>query len=378
MPSFTSDERQLLHDSLQDYFASKYSFEHFRALAATPDGDGFDRRAWADYAELGWLGVAVPEDAGGSAGGITELAIVMAAAGRALALEPFLATVVLSACAIELAGTPEQREVLSEIVSGGKIMAFCHGEPDAGFARDHVTTIARPAGDGFILNGRKSFALHAHAAEDLIVSARIGSETGPLALFVIPATTNGVTITPAPAIDRRRGGAVALTDANIAAQSRLGDTDLDQTNIVDSVLDRGAIAVCAEAAGAMAAVTEQTVEYLKSREQFGQPLSKFQVLQHRLVDMNIACEEVRAVVHAALQAYDDNDPEAQTKIWRAKAQTAKSGRFVGSQAIQLHGGMGMTDELAIGHYYKRIAMAEAMFGDGDWYLKLLASKQAAA
>ena len=376
MPSFTSDERQLLHDSLQDYFSSKYNFEHFRSISAAVDGDGFDRTAWAEYAELGWLGVSLPEAAGGSSGGMTELGIVMAAAGGALALEPLLATVVLSASAIELAGTPTQHAILGEIAGGRKILSFCHGEPDAGFARHHVEAIARQDGANYIITGQKSFALHANAADELLISARLGSASGPVALFMVGRGCEGLTVNTAPALDGRRGGTVTLSDVTVDAGARLGDSDDDQGATIDSVLDRGVIAVCAEAAGAMAAVTEQTVEYLKSREQFGQPLSKFQVLQHRLVEMSIACEEVRATIHGALKALDDAAPDARRKIWQAKVQTAKSGRFVGGQAIQLHGGMGMTDELAIGHYYKRISMAEAMFGDGDWYLEQLSDNAA--
>ena len=162
----------------------------------------------------------------------------------------------------------------------------------------------------------------------------------------------------------------------VAADARLGDGDEDMLGVIDRLIDRGAIAVCAEACGAMAAVTQATVEYLKTRQQFGQPLSKFQVLQHRLVDMSVSGEEARAVVHAALQALDDNAPSAQRAVWAAKVQTARSARFVGSQAIQLHGGMGMTDELAIGHYYKRLTLCETLFGDSEWYLKQIGAAAA--
>jgi alkylation response protein AidB-like acyl-CoA dehydrogenase len=164
---------------------------------------------------------------------------------------------------------------------------------------------------------------------------------------------------------------VTLSNVEIPATSRLENAGIDAGPMFERLLDRGAIGVCAEAVGAMAAVTGQTTEYLKSREQFGQPLSKFQVLQHRLVDMSVTVEEARAVVHAALEAIDDDQPDAQRMVWKAKVQTAKASRFVGGQAIQLHGGMGMTDELAIGHYYKRLAMCETMFGDAQWYLKRL-------
>jgi alkylation response protein AidB-like acyl-CoA dehydrogenase len=372
MASFSAEERQLLDDSLRDFLAKNYGFERWKALARGPEMERFGRAEWTKYAELGWLGVALPESAGGAGGGMTELGIVMAAAGSHLVLEPLLGTVVLGAGAIELAGTPAQREtLLPQIARGSHLMAFCHAEPGAGYARDYVRTIARRHGSDLLLDGEKSFALGAHAADTLVVSARVAAENGPVCLFLVPRTAAGVRLNVAPALDGRPGATVSLTGARIAADAKLGGTDKDMLGAIDDLIDRGAIAVCAEACGAMAAVTQATVDYLKTRQQFGQPLSKFQVLQHRLVDMSVAAEEARAVVHAALQALDDGAADAQRAVWVAKVQTARAARFVGAQAIQLHGGMGMTDELAIGHYYKRLTLCETLFGDAEWYLKQL-------
>ncbi len=372
MAAFTSDERQLLHESLEEYFKANYPFERFRELTDRQHSEGFARDAWAEYASLGWLGVALPEGAGGSAGGMTELAIVMAAAGNALALEPFVPTLVLGAGAIELAGTESQQEILGQVCAGEHILAFCHTEPDAGFARSYVKAVATPTGDGYTISGEKSFALHAHAADTLVVSARLGNDTGPIGLFLVPRDTSGLKLTPAPTLDERRGAAVSLSGVSLPANACLGENDTDRTQLIDQLLDRAALAVCAEAAGAMANATEQTVEYTKTREQFGQPLSKFQVLQHRMVDMSIAAEGARAATHAALRAYDEASADAQTKVWRAKVETARAARFVGGQGIQLHGGMGMTDDLAIGHYYKRLTLCETLYGDADWYVGQLA------
>jgi alkylation response protein AidB-like acyl-CoA dehydrogenase len=379
MPSLSAEERQLLEDSLQDFLAANYSFERWKKLARGPEMEGFGRAEWGRYAELGWLGVALPESAGGTGGGMTELGIVMASAGRHIVLEPLLGTIVLGAGAIELAGTPAQRErLLPQIAAGKLLLAFCHTEPGAGYARDYVRAVARQEGNGFVIDGEKTFAIGAHAADTLVVSARIGSDKGPVGLFLVPRLATGVQLNVAPALDGRRGATVSLTGAEVALDARLGDSGEDRLGAIDRLIDRGAIAVCAEACGAMAAVTQATVEYLKTRQQFGQPLSKFQVLQHRLVDMSVSGEEARAVVHAALQALDDNAPAAQRAVWAAKVQTARSARFVGSQAIQLHGGMGMTDELAIGHYYKRLTLCETLFGDGEWYLKRIGAKSAAS
>jgi alkylation response protein AidB-like acyl-CoA dehydrogenase len=373
MPAFSSEERQLLNDSLQDYLGNKYAFEHFRQLTRADGGVGFGQDDWKQYAELGWLGVAIPEAAGGAGGGMTELGIVMAAAGRHLVLEPLLGTIVLGAGAIELAGSKAQQQMLGDVVAGKLLLAFCHSEPDAGYSRDFVQTIARRDGDGFVIDGQKGFALHAHAADRLVVTARLGSQDGPLAIFLVPANAAGVHLAPAPAFDGRRGAAVTLTGVKAGSDARLGADDGDKLGIVDAVIDRGVAAVCAEAVGAMFAVTQMTVDYLKTRQQFGQPLSKFQVLQHRLVDMSVSGEEARAIVHAALTALDTGAADAHKTVSMAKVQTARSARFVGGQAIQLHGGMGMTDELAIGHYYKRLTQCETLFGDAEWYLKQLAA-----
>jgi alkylation response protein AidB-like acyl-CoA dehydrogenase len=378
MAAFASEERQLLHDSLHDFLSDRYTFEHQLAIARADDGDGFGRAEWATYAEMGWLGVALPEPSGGAGGGMTELAIILAAGGHYLVLEPLISTLVTGAGAIADAGTPEQAGKLADIASGKLILAFCHGEPDAGYARDHVTVAAVPDGSGYVLSGKKGFALHAHAADELVVSARVGGGDGPVGLFLVPRVSPGVAINRAPAIDGRPGAEVAFEGVRLGGEARLGGADApDCLALIGSLIDRGAIAVCAESVGAMAAVTEQTVTYLKTREQFGQTLSKFQVLQHRAVEMSVATEEARAIVHAALQAIDDGRSDAQLATWRAKVQTARAARFVGSQAIQLHGGMGMTDELAIGHYYKRLSMNQVLFGDAEWYLKLLSANVAA-
>jgi alkylation response protein AidB-like acyl-CoA dehydrogenase len=321
----------------------------------------------------------LPEATGGAGGGMTELAIVMAGGGRHMVLEPLLGTIVLGASAIQQAGTAAQGEkLLAQIAAGRLLLAFCHTEPGAGYARDYVHAVARRSGSDFIIDGEKTFALGAHAADTLVVSARIGSEKGPVGLFLVPRTAIGVRLNVAPALDGRLGATVSLTASKILADAKLGDGDQDMLGVIDRLIDRGAIAVCAEACGAMETVTQATVEYLKTRQQFGQPLSKFQVLQHRLVDMSVSCEEARAVVHAALQALDDNAPQAQRAVWAAKVQTARSARFIGGQGIQLHGGMGMTDELAIGHYYKRLTLCETLFGDSEWYLKKIGAAAAHA
>ncbi|MGM0584399.1 MAG: acyl-CoA dehydrogenase family protein [Pseudomonadota bacterium] len=372
MPAFSSEERQLLHDSIDEYFSDRYGAGHAVTLARGDGPDGFGREEWADYARLGWLGLMLPEAAGGSAGGLTEAGILFAAAGRHLAQEPLLPTLVLGAGAVERMGTPEQQELLSEIAQGRRLVAFLQAEPESGFARDHVAAVARREGEGYVLSGAKAFALGAHAADTLVVSARIGDGQGPVGLFLVPGNAPGLELNPAPALDGRRGAAARLDEVRLEAGALLGATQEDRLAEIDRLLDRAALAVCAEAAGAMAAAAALTTDYIKGRQQFGRSLSDFQVLQHRVVDMHLACEETRVAVHAALRAVDEDAPDAARAVWRAKAQTAQAARFVGGQGIQLHGGMGMTDEMPIGHYYKRLAMCEAMFGDAEWHLARLA------
>jgi len=378
MPSLSSEERQQLHDSLLELLGDKYSFEQWKKIARSPGGEGFGRAEWKEFADMGWLGIALPEEAGGSEGGMTELGIVMAAAGRFILLEPFMGTVVLGASAIEKAGTERQRQMLSDVAAGKLLLAFCHAEPGGGYARNWVKTVATRDGGSYVLTGEKSFAIGAHAADQLIVSARIGSENGPVGLFLVPRSAAGLALNQAPALDGRPGAAMTLAGVKVGADARLGASDSDMLGVIDEVLDLGVIMACAEAVGAMATVTDQTVEYLKTRQQFGQPLSKFQVLQHRLVDMSVSTEEARAIVHAALQALDDKAKDAQRLVWMAKVKTAQCARFVGGQGIQLHGGMGMTDELSIGHYYKRLTMCETLFGDAEWYLRQLSQRREAA
>lgn len=372
MISFSAEERQLLDESLQSFLSEKYSFERWRQLSGSTDGHEGSNE-WRQYADLGWLGVAIPEKFEGTGGGMTEVGIVMAAAGRYMVLEGLLGTIVLGAGAIDLAGSDAQKaELLPKIVAGDVRLAFCHFEADAGYARDYVKTVARFVGDGYLLEGTKAFTLGAQAADLLVVSAHIGTADGPVGLFLVPRQAEGVSLNFATALDARVGAEVRLS-ARVPGSALLGDPHDDRMELLDHLIDRGAIAVCAEACGAMAEATHATIEYLRVREQFGQPLSKLQVLQHRLVDMSLACEEARVIVHAALEALDNCTASAQRAVWHAKVQTAQSARFVGTQSLQLHGGIGMTDELKAGHLYKRLCVCEALFGDADWYLKKLSS-----
>jgi alkylation response protein AidB-like acyl-CoA dehydrogenase len=373
MSAFSVEERRLLNDSFNEYFRDNYGATRAVELARSGEPDGFGRKEWSDYADLGWLGLTIPEASGGSDGGLTEAGIFFAAAGRYLAQEPLIQTLVLGAGAISRLGTPEQQSLLQKIAEGKHLVGFMHAEPASGYDRLHVTTVAQPTEDGFLITGEKSFSLGAHSADTLIVSARIGSGEGPVGLLLVPGDAENMELVPAPALDGRHGAAAHFDSVAVGNASLLGNDRADRTTDIDSLLDHGTLAVCADALGAMVAATEITTEYLNTREQFNKKLSEFQVLQHRIADMKVYCEEARVVIHAALSAVDENDPDAKLAIWRAKVQTARAGRFIGGQGIQLHGGMGMTDEMPVGHYYKRLTMCEAMFGDAEWHLDRLAA-----
>lgn len=373
MPAFSTEERQLLHDSATDFFADRYGPDRALALARA---DGFGRAEWADYAALGWLGLMMPEALDGADGGLTEAAILFAAAGRGLSQEPLIPTMVLGAGALARIGGPAQAALLKDVAAGARVLAFMHAEPDAGYARDHVRAVAARTDAGWALSGAKRFALGAQDADALLVSARIGGADGPVGLFVVPADAAGVTLNGAPALDGRRGAAARFDAAALDADALLGDAAEDRLAAIDLLLDHAALAECADAVGAMTEAAARTAAYLKTREQFGKPLASFQVLQHRLADMHIACEESRAVTHAALTAVDEGDPDARRAIWTAKVHVARAARFVGGQSIQMHGGMGMTDDMGIGLYYKRLSVFEAMHGDADWHVARLTALHA--
>ena len=367
MSNFGAEERSLLNDSARQYFETEYPFERFADNSAQRVGAGWDQESWRECARLGWLGVAVDDEVGGAGGGMTELAIVVAAAGRQLALEPWSATCAVAMYLLEQAVGDAAGAQLKQAMSGDLTPILCHYEPDGGYARDYVKTVATADGDGFVLNGAKTFALHAGHADLLLITARICDDTGPLSVFAVSADVPGLKRTAGAALDGRHGASVTLSNVSCANGALLYEPGADADAHVQRALDRGALANAAEAAGAMAAVSEQTLEYLKNRQQFGKPLTSFQVLQHRLVDMSMQSEETRAVVMRALVAMDAGAEDCREIVWQTKMLTSRAAQAVGGEAVQLHGGMGMTDELAIGHYYKRLLVCASQYGDGDWY-----------
>jgi pimeloyl-CoA dehydrogenase small subunit len=369
-----SEEQQLLQDSVGRLLADHYDFE--ARLGHMRSAEGFSRDMWQRYAELGLLGLPFAEAEGGSGGGSVETMIVAEAFGRALALEPWLATVVLAGGLLRHAGSAAQRAALTpKIADGTLLLAFAHGERQARYDLADVATSARRDGEAFILNGAKGIVLHGDNAEKLIVSARIAGDQRDrdgLALFLVDASAPGVTRRGYPTVDGLRAAEITLDNVRVAADAAIGEPGT-ALPLIERVTDEAIAALAAEAVGAMAAMHEMTVDYLKTRRQFGVAIGSFQALQHRAADMLIALEQARSMAFLATMMVDEPDAAERRKaIAAAKVQIGRSGRFIGQQATQLHGGIGMTMELKVGHYFKRVTAIDILFGDADFHLAALA------
>ncbi|HKM63181.1 MAG TPA: acyl-CoA dehydrogenase family protein [Acidisphaera sp.] len=368
-----TDEQRLLKDSVDRLIADRYGFEQRKKYIA--DDAGFSRELWAQYAELGLLGLPFPEEYGGFGGGAVETAIVMEAFGRGLVIEPYLATVLLGGALVLAAGTPEQKQdILPRVADGRTLLAFAHHERHARYDLADVTTHAREHAGAWRIDGEKSLVLHGDAADTLIVPARIAGnrrDRGGVALFLVDKNATRLTPRFYRTQDNMRAAEIHLQGT---PATPLGTATGSAFAIIERVVDRATAALCAEAIGAMEALHAMTVDYLKTRKQFGRPIGDFQVLQHRAVDMFTALEQARSMaLFAAVMAEDDNAEERTRAIAAAKVQIGRSARHVGQEAIQLHGGIAMTMEYAAGHYFKRLTMIDKTFGDADWHIARLAA-----
>ncbi len=371
--SFT-DEQRLLKESLERLLADRYGFEARRCLM--DERAGWSRTLWRSYAELGLLGLPFEEKHGGIGGGPVETMIVMEAFGRALALEPFFATVVLAGGLLRLgAGEAMRAALIPKIAEGDLLLAFAHAERQSRYDLADVAAVARRDGGDYVLDGAKSLVVHGDCADKLIVSARLGGgrrDRNGLGLFVVDADAAGVSRRAYPTIDGLRAAELTFSGVRVAADQMVGEPGRAFPLIAQAV-DAAIAALAAEAVGAMAAVHEMTVDYVKTRKQFGVPIGSFQVLQHRAAEMLIALEQARSMAFYATMMAEEPDPtERQRAIAAAKVQIGRSGRFIGQQAIQLHGGIGMTMEYKAGHYFKRLTAIDALFGDADHHLAKLA------
>ncbi|HZP92935.1 MAG TPA: acyl-CoA dehydrogenase family protein [Burkholderiales bacterium] len=368
MDFLLTEEQQLLKDSVERFLEKNYSFRLRRELV--DNRQAMSPQIWEGFASLGLLGVPFAEEYGGFGGGGVEIMLVMEALGRHLAVEPYLATVLLAGSLIDLGAAQWQKKILlPRIVDGSMLLAYAHYEPDSRYSVRHVATRAVADGDGWMLEGRKTLVLHGSVAEKLIVSARTsGEDDDPsgVTLFVVECEDGNLSGQEYPLFDGTRALDVQLKGVRVGRDSMIGTPD-GAMPLIERVVDRAVAALCAEAVGAMSALHAMTLEYLKTRQQFGVPIGKFQVLQHRAADMLIHLEQAKSMAVLAAGRIDSPDAvERGRAVAAAKEYIGRAARFVGQQAIQLHGGMGMTDELAAGHYFKRLAAIDILFGDSAY------------
>jgi len=368
--SFTQ-EQTLLEESVARFIRNDYGFEARQKLVRSENGFSVDN--WSTFAELGWLGVTFAEADGGFGGGTVESMLMLENFGRGLVVEPYLATVVLAGGALKHGGTAEQKaQYLPGIIDGSTQAALAYAEPHGRFNLSDLKTTASKAGDSYRIDGYKAVVLNGPAADLLVITARTSGEqrdADGVSVFVVPADTEGVSRRDYPTVDGLRASEVTLEGVQVGADALIGEEGKG-LGIIEQVIDDGIMAVGSEAVGCMEVLYKDTVEYCKTREQFGQPIGKFQVLQHRMVDMFMEHEQSKSLMYMAAMRMDEGyGPEAQKAVSAFKVQVGKSGRFVGQNAVQLHGGMCMTDELNIGHYFKRLTIIDTLFGNVDFHLR---------
>ena len=350
-----NEEQSLIKGQLEQFIQRDYDWETRQSFISSDLGFSADN--WKTFAELGWLGISLSEESGGFGGTSIDTMIIMEEFGKGLVLEPFLETIVMCAGLIDIAGTPEQKKnILTGVVEGKTQLAMAYAEPQSRFNLSDVMTEAKKEGDNFILNGFKSVVMNGPNAHQIIVSARTSGDQrddSGVSLFIVDANSSGLSSRDYQTVDNRRASEVTLESVMVPASSLLGELD-EGLSILESSIDRSILAISAEAVGAMEVLYKTTVEYTKTREQFGTAIGKFQVLQHRMVDMFMEYEQCKSLLYMATMKHDEAAPDAKKAISGLKYQVGNAAKFIGQQAVQLHGGMGVTDELNVGHYFKRL------------------------
>ena len=366
-----NDEQRLLKDSVDRLVADRYDFESRKRFMA--ETEGFSRQMWASFAELGLLAVPFAEEHGGIGGGPVETMLVMEAFGRGLVVEPYMATVVLGGGLIRHGGSEEQKAaILPAIAAGETLLAFAQIERGSRYDLHDVSTTAKRDGEGWVLDGEKGVVLHGDTADRLLVTARTGGgrrDRDGIGLFLVEASAPGVSRRGYPTQAGMRAAEISFEGVRAEA---VGDP-AGALPIVERVADEAIAALCAESVGLMGAAIELTVEYIKTRRQFGVAIGAFQSLQHRAADMVVAHEQAKSMAYlATMMAASDDPGERAASISAAKVQVGRSGRLVGQGAVQLHGGVGVTMEYRIGHIFKRLTTLDLAFGDADHHLSRLA------
>lgn len=367
-----SDEQRMLEDTVDRWVREAYEFESREAIRTTELGYSLDN--WRQLADMGMLGVPFSEAAGGFDGGGVELMVVTQGFGRGLVLEPYLATVVLAGTLIDRLGSDSQKEQwISAIIGGETRFALACHEPQGRYNATDIETTAGADGDGYVLNGHKAVVLHGDSADQLVVIARSSGPTTDrdgLSAFIVDAAADGVTRRGYATIDGLRAAEITLDNVRVGGDALLG-SEGGAADALDAALQRGTLALCAEATGAMEVACDQTLAYIKDRRQFGVPIASFQALQHRMVEMRMALEKARSMTILAACWLAEQPALRDKRLTAAKAMIGKAGKRVAEESIQLHGGMGMMDETAISHYAKRIVMIDHQLGDSGHNLQRL-------
>jgi len=361
-----TQEQQQFSDALRRWMEKDYTFEHRKKIVHSAEGVSID--AWSTLTELGMTALPVPEEQGGFSGSAIDMLVVMKEIGRGLVVEPYLATA-FGAQFLKLAGN--QETLLEQVATGELKLAAALGEKQARFDLFDIKTAAQANGDGYVINGTKVVVVHGGQAGKLIVSARSTGQqrdTGGISLFVVSADSAGISRKDYRTIDGQRAADIRFDNVQVPASALLGDVSAGW-EILDAAADYAVTLLCAEAVGAMEALNASTLDYLKTRQQFGVPIGKFQALQHRMAEMFMQYQQASSMATLAAVKVASSDPvERRRTVSAAKARVGQAAKFVGQQAVQLHGGMGVTDELPAAHHFKRLTMIEQTLGDTDYHL----------
>ncbi len=366
-----TEEQQLLADTVRRFVREHYSFDARREILNSKAG--WSKEIWKEIASLGLTALNVPEEHGGLNGGAVDTMLVMNALGEGLVLEPYLAAAVITpALLTRLGDAKANEELLPAIAAGERIVIVAHQEPKTRGELNHVNTRAEKSGDSYVLDGHKSVVVHGGAADEFLISARTAGKTDErqgVSIFRVTPQTPGVKLTVYRTIDGLHAAEIELRKAKVAASQLVGTAGA-AFDAIEGAHDIGLSAICAEAVGIMKAVNATTLEYTRNRKQFGVPIAKFQVLQHRMADMFLQSEQATSMSYlAAIKCVEPDREERRRALSAAKVVIGQAGRFVGQQAIQLHGGMGMTDEMIVSHYFKRLTAIELTFGDTEFHIQ---------
>lgn len=364
-----TEEQTMIRDSLARLIKDQYDFDTRRKVVASKEG--WRPTMWAQFAELGLLAAPFSEEDGGLGGGPIDAMVVMEEFGKGLVVEPFLQTVVVGGGFLKRAAAGQKAEHLAPMIAGERVFAFAYAEPKGRYNLADLETTAKKDGAGWTISGHKAVVVGAPWASHLIVTARTAGgrrDTGGIGVFIVARDAKGVTTRDYPTVDGRRASEVHFDNVAVGADAVIGDAE-NGLPLIERVTDEAIAALCAEACGAMKVAQTMTVEYSRQRKQFGTPIGKFQVLQHKMVDMFMEAEQSVSMTYMATLKLDEDDVTRKKAASAAKVRIGQAGRFVGQNAIQIHGGNGMTDEYAIGHYFKRLTIIDSEFGNVDHHLK---------